>query len=65
MSDESKTTREAKWPRVRIIIRFADGEKMETAIDAQEGAFSFRVLPECPAVTSISIAGPGSKVEFL
>ena len=62
MSDQPQTT---KWPMIRIIIFFADGEKMETAIDAEQGAFSFSVQADCPAVTRFSIAAPGSKVEFL
>jgi hypothetical protein len=52
-----------KHPRIKIIISFADGEKRETEIDAAEGAFNFRVQPDCPAVTNVWIAAPGSNVE--
>jgi hypothetical protein len=51
--------------RIRILVNFADGEKRETTIDAEEGAFIFFVQPDCPAITGISIAAPGSKLEFL
>jgi hypothetical protein len=49
--------------RVRIVIHFADGQKLETSIAAEEGAFNFRVQSDCPAVTNVFIAVPGSKME--
>ncbi len=50
---------------IRITIYFADGKQMDTGIDAEEGAFSFVVQSDCPAITRIAIAAPKSAVEFL
>ncbi len=53
------------YPKIQITIYFADGDQKNTVIDAEEGAFSFVVQPDCPAITRISIAAPKSAVEFL
>ncbi len=38
--------------KIRIIIAFTDGTQMNTNINADEGSFYFRVIPECPGSVS-------------
>jgi hypothetical protein len=54
-----------EWPQIRIVIHFADGQSLDNTIDAEEGTYNLRVRPDCPAVTNVWVASPGSKVELM